>query len=146
MTNKENDNYKVEDEENIARIIFAPSMVYNGRVSPTAFCMTELPNGSESYVSVWRMSIKTPTRNNVNFPPRKDKDTLVGYAKLNAGECRKISFEDCHIEIHQHGKNLYHAGIEYTESGKRIKGVCSNVSFLMVTKMLSVKAFLFKFQ
>lgn len=145
MTNFDKANNNVEDAEDLARIIFAPSMVCNGRVSPTAFSMAELPNGSESYVSVWRMSIKTPTKDNVDFPPRKDTDDLVGYAKLNAGQCRKISFEDCHVEIHQHGKNLYHAGIEYTESNKRIKGVCRTFSFLMVTKMLSTKAKFIRF-
>lgn len=138
-------NSTINDTEDIARIIFAPSMLYLGRISPTAFSMDELPNGIESYVSVWRMALKIPTKDNVDFPPRKDSDSLIGYAKLNTGECRKVSFEDCRVDVHQHGKHLYHAGIEYTDNGKRIKGTCRTIPFLMVTKVLSSKATFYRF-
>ena len=45
----------VEDEEKVARVIFSPSYIYKGRVSPTAFKWDVLPSGdSEDYISVLR--------------------------------------------------------------------------------------------
>ncbi|MCF0186284.1 MAG: hypothetical protein HUJ98_07345 [Bacteroidaceae bacterium] len=127
----------IADEEQIARILFAPSMILNGRVSPTAFNLDNLEHGPEKYVSVWRINLQVPTPGNVTFPPRKAGDCLIGYAELNTGACRQISFEDWAVEIHQRGKNLFHAGIEYSQGAKKIKGYCEHPSFIVVKKQLA---------
>ena len=61
----------IMEEEDVARIIFSPSMIMNGNVSPSAFFMDELPRGPERYVSVWRAFYRTPTMENVTFGARK---------------------------------------------------------------------------
>ena len=45
----------VGSEENVARIIFSPSYIFDGRVAPTAFRWEILPSGTtEDYISVLR--------------------------------------------------------------------------------------------
>lgn len=46
--------YKIEDEEQVARILFSPSHIYHGRVSPKAFRLEHLKNSAEDDISVLR--------------------------------------------------------------------------------------------
>ena len=41
---------EIADEEKVARILFSPSHVYNGRVSPKAFKLEKLKSGAEDYI------------------------------------------------------------------------------------------------
>ena len=45
---------EINDEEQVARILFSPSHIYEGRVSPKAFKLEMLKNGAEDYISVLR--------------------------------------------------------------------------------------------
>lgn len=47
----------ISSEEQVARIIFSPSYIHQGRVAPTAFRWEVLPSGDvEDYISVLRSS------------------------------------------------------------------------------------------
>jgi len=53
MERRELDLQMVSNEESVARIIFSPSYIFQGRVSPTAFRWFVLPSGhAENYISV----------------------------------------------------------------------------------------------
>lgn len=55
-------NEYVADDEQLARIIFSPSMIFEGAVSPSAFNLVRLKSGTdEDYVSVNRMDYCRPT-------------------------------------------------------------------------------------
>lgn len=55
MKRKQLDLQHVDSKEHVARIIFSPSYIYNGRVSPTAFRWEISPSGkAEDYISVLR--------------------------------------------------------------------------------------------
>lgn len=45
---------EINDEEQVARILFSPSHIYEGRVSPKAFKLEMLKSGAEDYISVLR--------------------------------------------------------------------------------------------
>lgn len=81
----------VNEEENVARVIFSPSYVYNGKVSPTAFRWDILPSGdAEYYISVLRgetSSLETQTK---HFKARTEGDVRYGYALLKVGSVREI--------------------------------------------------------
>lgn len=82
----------VSDEEKVARVIFSPSYIYNGRVAPTAFRWEILPSGAaEDYISVLRCN----TENNIDeqtkdFRARTEGDSRYGYAMLQVKEIREI--------------------------------------------------------
>ena len=50
---------EIADDEKVARILFSPSHIYKGRVSPKAFKLEKLKSGAEDYISVlrYRLSI-----------------------------------------------------------------------------------------
>ena len=82
----------VSDEEKVARVIFLPSYIYNGRVAPTAFRWEILPSGdAEDYISVLRYhsgySIDEQTK---HFRARTEGDSRYGYAVLEAKDIRSI--------------------------------------------------------
>ena len=55
MAEMELDLNRVASEESVARVIFSPSYIFKGRVSPTAFRWDVLPSGdAEDYISVLR--------------------------------------------------------------------------------------------
>lgn len=45
---------EITDDEKVARILFSPSHIYKGRVSPKAFKLEKLKSGAEDYISVLR--------------------------------------------------------------------------------------------
>ena len=82
----------VSDEEKVARVIFSPSYIYNGRVAPTAFRWEILPSGdAEDYISVLRYhsgySIDEQTK---HFRARTEGDSRYGYAVLETKDIRNI--------------------------------------------------------
>jgi hypothetical protein len=130
---------KIDESEDIARIIFSPSMIEDGKVSASAFFMDDLMSGPEEYVSVWRLKYRVPSMDNVKFSPRHDGDKLVGYATLNVSACHKTDYIECkaHIKPHPSKRNSAHAGIHYTKGACRIIGKCQNPDFLMLTTILA---------
>lgn len=82
----------VSDDEKVARVIFSPSYIYNGRVAPSAFRWEILPSGdAEDYISVLRCNIKDNLDEQTkNFRARTEGDTRYGYAVLLTKAIREI--------------------------------------------------------
>lgn len=81
----------ISPEEQVARIIFSPSYIYQGRVAPTAFRWEMLPSGdAEDYISVLRENPSHLEEDTRSFKPRMEGDTRYGYALLNVGEIRHV--------------------------------------------------------
>ena len=137
---------KINDRENIARLVFSPMMVEDGKVSPSAFFLRNLKS-PENYVSVLRHDYIVPTHENVSMihPP---KDNIIyGYALINVGVCRNITHKNIMIDVlsHPNQNNKYHAGIHYSKLGRAIKGECTDPDFIIVAGMLANKSVLTSF-
>lgn len=129
---------EINDEENIARVVFSPMMVEDGDVSPTAFNLRDLKK-PEEYISVFRHDYLVPTIKNVSMIHPPENNTIYGYALLNVGICRNVSFKDIMTDVlyHPSKSNIYHAGIHFSKSGTDIKGSCIDPDFIIVTQMLA---------
>lgn len=117
--------FDVDETEEVARILFAPSMVKGGRVTAMAFALTILASGDdEEYLSVWRIKIRVPNRENANFPPREKNDTLYGYAVLTVAMIHKqdIANFTARVKRKSRNPNTHHVGIYYTLNSKQIIG------------------------
>lgn len=130
---------EVADEEYIARLVSEPTMVVNGRLSPTAFKLRELKSGLETYVSVWRLDYVVPTKEkaaHIKFAPG---DKLFGYASIKAGECRALSFGGITLDVKSYPTKTYpfHAGICFSKGTESIKGICKDTAFIGITKILA---------
>lgn len=64
------------NQENVARAIFSPKMVYRNMILPAAFELR--PQIGEEYVSVMHMIFESWKKDIMNFPQRKNR-TLYGY-------------------------------------------------------------------
>ena len=81
----------VGSEEDVARIIFSPSYIFEGRVAPTAFRWEVLPSGTvEDYISVLRGDTSNLDSDTRHFKARAKGDTRYGYNVLNVGKIRDI--------------------------------------------------------
>ena len=70
---------EITDDEKVARILFSPSHIYKGRVSPKAFKLEKLKSGAEDYISVFR--------------PRTKGDSRYGFTFLNVLDVRNLDYE-----------------------------------------------------
>ena len=143
MANKSDNLQIVADEEQIARIIFSPSMVNGDDVAPSAFFLVNLKNNrTEDYLSVWRLAIKVQSRENITFKPRKQGDTLFGYAGLSVEVCHTTNVASYKgtVKINSLSPNPYHAGIYYTNGNKAILGECYEPEFIMLASMLATQS------
>lgn len=130
----------LDEEEKIARIIFAPSMILDGRISPSAFFLSVMKDGTiEEYISVWRLALKIPSRQTVRFAPRKSGDSLYGYARLEVADCHHTVVRDygCRVKVNPRSPNQYHAGIYYTGYAPASVGECSDPIFMMLASRLA---------
>lgn len=75
---------EIADEEKVARILFSPSHVYKGQVSPKAFKLEKLKSGAEDYISVLRYNADQLDSVSAVFQPRTKGDSRYGYTFLNA--------------------------------------------------------------
>lgn len=90
----------VENSEFVARAIFSPKMIYEGRILPSAFELRA--SIQEEYLSVLRVSIDSWKTDIMSIPQRKNRQ-LFGYAQMNVGEVRlnstipivRYSVEEC---------------------------------------------------
>ena len=81
----------VGSEELVARVLFSPSYIHNGRVAPTAFRWEILPSGTvEDYISVLRGDVEGQERSTRLFKARTEGDERYGYVRLCVGEIRMI--------------------------------------------------------
>ena len=106
----------VVDSEDVARIIFSPSYIYKGRVSPTDFRWEVLTSGqAEDYISVLRGEVSKLDSQTKTFRARTEGDYRYGYALLRAGKIRGICFDgiDCSIDVLPFPSKAHpnHAGI-----------------------------------
>lgn len=86
----------IENTENIARAIFSPRMIVDGRIIPAAFELRESIN--ESYLSVMRLSIDSWKQEILLIPQRKNRQ-LYGYAEMNVGEIRSLKLTDVRYDV-----------------------------------------------
>lgn len=139
----EENKYEIDEKEEIARVVFAPSMINGDRVSSTAFELVDEINGSpEDYLSVWRTLIRIPSHKTVKFPPRTPGDKLYGYATLNTKEVNDINYDGCtsHVWSEIPHKNNFHVGIYYELDGNPVAGRSNDLRMDMVTSILASKS------
>lgn len=129
----------IPDWERISRVLFCPSMVENGRVSPTAFELNDLERGPETYVSLYLLSLFQPTKENCEkIRARKEGDVLYGYAVSIINKCRNIVYDGISISFKKHDKhNAGHIGLHYSNGGRAIKGKCYDPSFIIITRLIA---------
>lgn len=84
---------EVSDEERVARILFSPSHIYEGCVSPKAFKLEMLKSGAEDYISVLRYDTERLDAVSSNFCSRTKGDTRYGYTFLNVSDTRELDHE-----------------------------------------------------
>lgn len=141
MTQSSSNLVQVDDDEHVARIIFSPSMVADGDLTFAAFCLVRLESGtSEDYLSVWRTKLKTPTKDNVTFKPRKTGDSLYGYADLHVKRCHAINHEGYSGLVRVKSKNHFHAGIYYTKGESTVVGECYDPDFMIFASLLAAES------
>lgn len=112
----------IADEEDVARILFSPSHIYEGRVSPKAFKLEMLKGGAEDYVSVLRYDAEQLEEVSSVFRPRKEGDTRYGYTSLLVRDIRSLDAEldnrDVTVQPKPSKRLPYHAGIFLSIDGK----------------------------
>ena len=113
---------EINDEEQVARILFSPSHIYEGRVSPKAFKLEMLKSGAEDYISVLRNKADELDDISSIFRPRSEGDTRFGYTVLNVSDVRDLDKEFANREVSilpKPSKRLpLHAGIFLSLDGK----------------------------
>lgn len=139
----------VDDNEMLARIVFSPSMVVDGRLSPSAFNLARLKSGRyEKYVSVTRKGTEEIDKKDYEYiKPRIEGDVMDGFALVKTADVRSIVFENITIEVKPKPseKNPRHAGIFYSQDGTLIRGESEPEELLIVTSMLANKCSYHKF-
>lgn len=138
MTNELSLPENISNDEDIARVVFSPSMVEDGEISPSAFFLRDL-RIPEDYVSVFRHNYIVPTLENVSMiHPPKD-NSIYGYALLKVSFCRQVSHKDIVLSVlsHPSKSNPFHAGIHFSKSGVAIKGTCMDPDFIIVAGILA---------
>ena len=138
---------EIDDAENIARVLYSPLLVEDGIVSASAFYLRNLKS-PEKYVSVFRHDYVVPTLENTSFIRVPEDNEMYGYALLNVGECRRISFNEIKTEVlsHPKEKNPSHAGIHFNKGNETIKGTCIDPDFMIITQMLANFSVLYPFE
>lgn len=111
----------INNEENVARVIFSPRMVYKGVLQTEAFRLRE--HIAESYLSVLRMTIPTWQTDVMLIPQRKNRQ-LFGYAVMNVGEIREAKFQQVEYDdmAFNDQEMKSHAGIFITVDGEQLIG------------------------
>lgn len=128
-----NSSAMISNNENVARVIFSPRMIYEGVLQTEAFRLRE--HIAESYLSVLRMAIPTWQNDVMLIPLRKDRQ-LYGYAVMNVGDIRNAKFQQVEFDVKAcNDKTMKsHAGIfisiggQPLVGGKRIENVKDNAS------------------
>ena len=106
---------EIADEEKVARILFSPSHVYKGQVSPKAFKLEKLKSGAEDYISVLRYNADQLDSVSAVFQPRTKGDSRYGYTFLNARDVRNLDYEFSNRKVE---RLPLHAGIFLSIDGR----------------------------
>jgi hypothetical protein len=140
--------YAVDESEEVARILFSPSMVVEDRISRNAFFLERLKSGAwEDYLSVWRTLYKMPSKNNVAIPPRTEGDSVYGFASLTVATIHAQDCLNCSARVYRMSKEErhFHVGVFYELLGNPIVGKCDAPAFMALTMALANEAKLNKF-
>lgn len=112
----------IDKDERVARILFSPSHIYEGRVSPKAFKLEILKGGAEDYISVLRYDSEELENVSAIFRPRVVGDQRYGYTYLMAKDIFDLDGEIPNRDVSllpKPSKRLpFHAGIFLTLDGK----------------------------
>ena len=80
----------IDNGEHVARVIFDPKMIYEGRLLDAAFELR--PQIRESYYSVLRLSVDSWKDDIVRIPTHKNR-RLWGYADILVKDIKEIDLE-----------------------------------------------------
>lgn len=111
----------IPSQENVARAIFSPKMVYRGMILPAAF---ELRSQlAEEYLSVMRMAFDSWNEDLLKIPQRKNR-TLYGYAEMNVGDIRNIKKDHVMYDVKPCDNAFVksHAGIFVMVNNEKLVG------------------------
>ena len=147
MAEMELDLNRVASEESVARVIFSPSYIFKGRVSPTAFRWDVLPSGdAEDYISVLRQGNVGLREQTEKFKPRIEGDSRYGYALLKVSEIRAIGNsglfdDDVSVDVlpYPTKRHRNHAGIRVSIGNKVVTALtplCSDI--IVIQKELAM--------
>lgn len=111
----------LDNRENVARAIFEPKMVYQGRLLAPAFELR--PSIREDYLSVVRLSVEGWKDDIFKIPQHKNR-RLYGYAELNVGDIRAINLNLVKYDVREVDTTRLasHAGIFITVNGEPLVG------------------------
>lgn len=115
------------DGETVARAMFSPSFFKrSGAIGAQAFFLTPFHGTKEKDISVIRENMCTDICAAVKkIAPRNDSDKVCGYAELNVGAIRSLSFtrgtDDVNVDVKATPslRMPYHAGIVVKNHNKR---------------------------
>lgn len=89
---------RVDDSEQLARVIFSPSMESGGIVNYAAYTLTL---ADEQGVSMWRLIEDAPTRETTrHMHPRVEGDEITGYGEISATDCKAAVTSSFTLDIH----------------------------------------------
>ena len=111
----------IPNEENVARAIFSPKMVYRGMILPAAFELRA--QMGEEYISVMRMVYDSWKEDILKIPQRKNR-TLYGYAEMNVGVIRNIKKDNVVYDVKPCDNDSVksHAGIYIMVNNEKLIG------------------------
>ena len=111
----------IPDHENVARAIFSPKMIHNGRLLPAAFELR--PQISEEYISVMRTSIAS-WQDDLRRIPQRNNRKLYGFAEMNVGEIRHIKATVAKYDVYPCDNQIVksHAGIFISINNEQLIG------------------------
>ena len=138
--------FPIDCSEEVARILYAPSMFHDGQLSMEAFRLTIKKDGKdEGYVSVWRTAKRSPKKRKKAkkyTKPRVEGDELVGFATLFVKQIEALEEGSCKSKVwsEKNDPDYYHVGIYYYLNEEQIKGLNDDPDYLLLTKELSLIA------
>ena len=112
---------EITNQEDVARAVFSPKMVFRGMILPAAFELR--PQMTEEYLSVMRMSFDSWKEDILKIPQRKNRQ-LYGYAEMNVGEIRIIRKDHVKYDVRPCDNTVTpsHAGIFITVNNEKLIG------------------------
>ena len=121
-------NEVIADSELVARMIFPPQMIDEGKVLPAAFVLR--PSINEEYLSVLRISVDTFNRDMKKILFGR-KRSFYGFAVMNVSEIHAIRLKagnsslTCNVRAVDNEQLKSHAGIFIILDGKAVTGAMS---------------------
>ena len=127
---------KIDDSEDVARLLFSPLFMSEGVLSQKAFSLEE--KNKETYISVLRSSLQSFRTDMEGIT--KEGNFLYGYALLNVGEIRSCNIQNIKFDVlpRSTGKRKSHAGIFTTINNINIKGGMPQSADRLLARMFLV--------